>query len=336
MNSASGSTNFYTGGSGDTAAAGHGHSPGNFDSGTGGSHQHTLSNTNSASNLPPYKKLLWIRSTQADVVLPINALFFYPSSTAPTGFQKYGSITDGSFIYGATTGDIGGTGGASSHTHTNPDSGSSGAHTHPSASTSSGWNSSNGPDANTFGDATVSARHSHNFSADLTSAGAHTHTIGATGSGSNLPSYVNLALVEYLNGESLPANLIVGFSGSSGSIPSGWALCDGNGTTNLVDKYIRVVTGTTGGIGGTTTHNHTMPNTNTTGSHSNHGVNTSVSSAGGVSAVAGSGWSAASPSHSHGSSAAVYSSGSHAHSNPDTGSSNHEPPYIKLYFIQKT
>lgn len=75
-----------------------------------------------------------------------------------------------------------------------------------------------------------------------------------------------------------PAGIITMWAGSIGSIPVGWALCDGtNGTPNLRDRFI-VGAGTTfapGALGGSTVsgagggHTHTAA---TAGSHTHGGV----------------------------------------------------------------
>jgi len=58
----------------------------------------------------------------------------------------------------------------------------------------------------------------------------------------------------------VPAGVIVMWSGSTASVPVGWALCNGaNGTPNLVDRFV-VGAGSTYSVnttGGSTTHTHT-------------------------------------------------------------------------------
>jgi len=89
--------------------------------------------------------------------------------------------------------------------------------------------------------------------------------------------------VQGTSGTSIPAGLISLWSGSIGSIPSGWNLCDGsNGTPNLTDRFI-VGAGSSyavNGTGGASTaslvtanmpnHTHTATSTVTDPSHS-HG-----------------------------------------------------------------
>jgi hypothetical protein len=60
----------------------------------------------------------------------------------------------------------------------------------------------------------------------------------------------------------LPAGIIMLWSGSVGSIPSGWALCNGGyGTPNLTDRFILGAGGSygVGAVGGALTHAHPVP-----------------------------------------------------------------------------
>jgi microcystin-dependent protein len=82
--------------------------------------------------------------------------------------------------------------------------------------------------------------------------------------------------VQATSGATIPAGLISMWSGSIGSIPSGWYLCDGsNGTPNLTDRFI-IGAGSTyavNGTGGASTvsltptnlpaHTHTATSTST-------------------------------------------------------------------------
>ena len=57
--------------------------------------------------------------------------------------------------------------------------------------------------------------------------------------------------VQTTSGTTIPAGLISMWSGSIGSIPSGWYLCDGsNGTPNLTDRFI-IGAGSTYAVNGT-------------------------------------------------------------------------------------
>jgi microcystin-dependent protein len=107
--------------------------------------------------------------------------------------------------------------------------------------------------------------------------------------------------VQATSGATIPAGLISLWSGSIGSIPSGWNLCDGsNGTPNLTDRFI-VGAGSTyavNGAGGASSvtlttnnmpaHTHTATSTVTDPSHS-HGstIGSGFISNGGSESLAG-------------------------------------------------
>jgi microcystin-dependent protein len=54
----------------------------------------------------------------------------------------------------------------------------------------------------------------------------------------------------------MPSGAIVMWSGSAGTVPAGWNICDGaNGTPNLVGRFIKGSTAS-GATGGSSTHSH--------------------------------------------------------------------------------
>jgi microcystin-dependent protein len=59
----------------------------------------------------------------------------------------------------------------------------------------------------------------------------------------------------------VPAGGIIMWSGSTGNIPSGWALCDGNnGTPNLTNKFVNATGGSKDAVVVSHTHGITEPN----------------------------------------------------------------------------
>ena len=112
-----------------------------------------------------------------------------------------------------------------------------------------------------------------------------------TADDSTIQTYDNLygiIGVQPTTGATIPAGLISMWSGSIGSIPSGWYLCDGsNGTPNLTDKFI-IGAGSTyavNGTGGATSvtlvtanmpaHTHTATSTVTDPTHTHNILGTS-------------------------------------------------------------
>jgi microcystin-dependent protein len=73
---------------------------------------------------------------------------------------------------------------------------------------------------------------------------------GSTSTGNGVafdirPQYWTLAYIiknneiSNTNATTIPQGLIIAYSGSLANIPSGWAICDGNGTPNLVNRFIQ-------------------------------------------------------------------------------------------------
>lgn len=139
------------------------------------------------------------------------------------------------------------------------------------------------------------------------------------------------------SGSGIPSGVIVMWSGSVASIPSGWFLCNGsNGTPNLRDKFIVCASGDYGGVavtgisggptryGGKNKHMHTLSFSG--------GGSTSSPVSGSIDVQSGTGATVAGSSHNH-----TFSfSGDVATQYP----SEHEnssalPPYFALAYIMK-
>lgn len=166
-------------------------------------------------------------------------------------------------------------------------------------------------------------------------------------------------LLSYIRANAIPLGTIALWSGTIGSIPSGWVICDGNnGTPNLASRFIMGASGVTppGSTGGSTSVNGT---TTTAGSHNhpssgisatalaesqmpshNHAFGVSVPIQGtgfgytGVNGVSGgslsqTGYTGGGAGHSHGLS--ITTDGNHSHD----WSATHLPPYYALAYIMK-
>ena len=146
----------------------------------------------------------------------------------------------------------------------------------------------------------------------------------------------------------VPAGVILLWSGSIGSIPSGWNLCDGtNGTPDLRNRFVvaagdTYAVGATGGADSVTLdasqipgHTHTFSgSTNTTGAHT-HTVAAGNSSGGSNIITTGN-------ARSNDTSYTTSSAGDHSHTFSGTtastgggGSHENRPPYYALAYIQK-
>lgn len=152
----------------------------------------------------------------------------------------------------------------------------------------------------------------------------------------------------------VPSGGIIMWSGSTSSIPSGWALCDGsNGTPDLRDRFV-IGAGNSYSVnatGGNATHTHSM---STAGEH-NHGLSgntagiTNYNPSGSYPNIYyakddSQGWSSDSylethtdgsqdeGNHAHMLYGNTGNNGSHSHTNT---SSSHLPPYLALAYIMK-
>jgi microcystin-dependent protein len=153
--------------------------------------------------------------------------------------------------------------------------------------------------------------------------------------------------VQATSGATIPAGLISMWSGSIGSIPSGWYLCDGsNGTPNLTDRFI-VGAGSTYAVNGTggansvtlTTNNlpaHTHTATVTDPAHS-HVIATPVQ---GLTSGGASGWKGENTGNTYTTSSSATNTATTgitvANSSVGSGTSfSILNPYYALAFIQK-
>lgn len=138
-----------------------------------------------------------------------------------------------------------------------------------------------------------------------------------------------------------PTGLIAMWSGSIGSIPSGWALCDGtNGTPNLRNKFI-VAAGSTYAVGVTggsadaivVSHTHTATSTSTV---TDPGHNHSILSGGGDSTWALSFGAGSSTSVGTSTTGITVSTSTTNASTGTSGTNANLPPYYALAYIMKT
>ena len=163
-----------------------------------------------------------------------------------------------------------------------------------------------------------------------------------------LATKADVADLESAMASAVPTGMIMLWSGSTGSVPSGWRLCDGaGGTPNLRDKFIvgagsAYAVNATGGSADAVavSHNHTGSTSNT-GAHT-HGAGTyNISTGGdaGQNSTSGAVWrnEVWSSTKVKGSSA---SAGAHAHTfttstNGVAGTGKNLPPYYALCYIMK-
>lgn len=185
---------------------------------------------------------------------------------------------------------------------------------------------------------------------------------GATGSsGQVITSAGSSATPTWTSIVSFTTGMIILWSGSVGTIPSGWALCNGgSGTPDLRNRFV-VGAGSTyspNNTGGSATatlpaHTHTA-STSTTGAHAHSGstntvgnhvhsmgtVGSSIIGASGLGGGAGGSLSNTSGAGSHAHTVSIPSSGTHNHtvsvnSSGTSATNANLPPYYALAYIMK-
>lgn len=196
-------------------------------------HTHSFSDTtNSADHTPPYLDMIFCSASAPISLLPTSFVVFYNASV-PSGWTRFTSL-DNRFPRGAAS--YGGTGGLSTHTHSN--------------------------ESVTTGGPSILTKVRYNGSA-LASSTTHTHTFTLTfGSANNLPPYLDIVAMRPNATSAFEQNAITMVT--SAVPPQGWTQFSA-----LDSKFPRGAT-TYGGTGGSDTH--TQPrNAATTGDPSASG-----------------------------------------------------------------
>ena len=210
---------------------------------------------NTASNDPPYIKVIWIKSDGTPTGIPSNAYAFFSSDTLPTSWTR---VQGNKFLKGAdAAGDGGGTGGASdSHTHTETATHNhiQNAHLHsPKASgtasgTSVGISTAGGTDL-------TNTSHTHSVSLANTTATNQAASI-SLGNSDGQPVFKKLNVINNgTGGTDYPSDIIGLWGGTNANIPTDFerfASMDGNFLKGAnADGESNVTTG------GSQTHTHT-------------------------------------------------------------------------------
>lgn len=283
----------------------------------------------STNSEPPYKEVIFIKSDGTQGI-PDDVIALFDKTTLPTGWQ----ICDGNnntpdynnkFLKGAAaSGDAGGTGGATTHTHTISHTHTETGHTH--ARFNSGGYSATTDFETASG--TADSVQSHNHWIDLLINTVGVSGTPTSGTGSNLPSYKRLLAIQNQNGaDDLPRDVIGLWIGTVASIPNGWKRVAGMSELHL---YVTSDTGAINDTGGSNTHTHSDSHSHTGGSHT-HTADVEVQAA--TNNLLNSGHSLPKP---HGHTASVGSSSANWQSSNTTGdSSNQEPAYYTVIFVQR-
>jgi hypothetical protein len=259
-NANTGSTTYNTGGS-NALAGSHSHAAADSDATTATNNSATIT-VNTASNDPPYRKVIWIKSDGTPTGFPNGCYAFFDSDTLPTSWTR----SEGNkFLLGAAAGADGtGTGGSSdAHSHTE-----SGTHTHTqNAHTHTGTSSAS---AATLigGSSSTAAADGHHHAITLASAtGTNNASSISVNNGDAQPPFYKLNIISNgTGGTDWPNSLIALYLGTNASIPANWArytAMDGNFLKGCNAN------GEVAATGGGSQHSHTGTCTTTSPTH-NH------------------------------------------------------------------
>lgn len=183
-------------------------------------------------------------------------------------------------------------------------------------------------------------------SRSITLSGDVTGTVSGVDGSSSISIATSFALTKIISG------MIIMWSGSQASIPSGWLLCNGsNGTPNLMDRFVigagnNYAVGATGGNKDAivVSHTHTQPAhthtaaTDTQGSHSHTYNDASFSGSDGdigTGVITASVSAATSTAGGHTHNITVNSATPSINSTGSSGVNANLPPYYALCFIMK-
>ena len=303
-----------------------------------------MPSTDSVSTEPPYFGVLFLRSDGTSLGFPASTVALWNSSAGtPSGWSLADGVAGrpdlrGRYLKGAATGaDGGGTGGATTHSHTLA------SHTHstPYAHAHPNVTSSQRTEALTTGTISGAAAnvatstHTHSLTI-ASSSPAITGSTDAVSTVNHEPPYWVQAYIQNISGVlDWPDRIIALWMGTIASIPTNWVLCDGgNGTPDLRTYFIKgaSVLSDIGTSGGSASHTHTATgHTHAVAAHTHT-----------VSGAAG-----ASESRTAGATNAP--TDTHTHTWPNTGSTSFTsgsatptvdaftttaPPYINVLFVQ--
>ena len=172
-----------------------------------------------------------------------------------------------------------------------------------------------------------------NTARSITLTGDVTGTISGVDGSSNISIATSFALTKIISG------MIIMWSGSQASIPSGWLLCNGsNGTPNLMDRFVigagnSYAVGTTGGSKDAIVVSHTHTATVTDAGHTHNNKTKYIGANSGTGAIyelenSGTGSNVSTYSSTTGITVANSTAGS-------SGVNANLPPYYALCYIMK-
>lgn len=322
-----GSTVYATGGANSLALNTHNHAAATSD-GTTATNQSATATLNTASNDPPRRNVIWIRSDGTPTDLPDGCYAFFDSDTLPTLWAR---SEGNNFLKGAAAAADGtGTGGSSnSHTHTE-----SGSHTHiQDAHSHTGNSAANDSPALGSGAGTAAGDpHFHSLTYDSVTATNNASSISVN-AGDGQPVFKKLNIIKNnTGGGSTPDQVILIWNGAHGAIPANFARY-----TAMDDFFCKGcnANGEVGTTGGAAQHSHTGTCSTTSPAHTHTitagSADLAVTRGAGTAGAATAGhthtWNVTNTTQTHQGAAITLAN--------NTSETNY-PPYVKIIFVKFT
>lgn len=315
----------------ETLQDGHTHS-GTSGAPSGGTTNTTAATYGAASNDPPYYTVIFIKSAAYNAI-PVNGMVLKEATTR-TDFSFHAASASRYLKGAATAADAGDTGGSYTNTHDLTHTHTTNTHTH---SATSGTSPNQNRHKRPSGSGGFMGNHTHTFSFDGGTAPIDSYTSSLVTVETVEPAYKTLnAFVNDTAGPKLPLpGDIAMWTGTLATIPVGWVLCDGtNGTPDMRSKFLKMnASATTSSTGGSNTHTHaSQSHTHTsTGTHTHTAPNQTGVGPNYDGDSTGEGRSLFSGSHTV---TVTATSASYASSTTTADSSNNEPSYRTVAYIQ--
>ncbi len=282
------------------------------------------------------------RATEYAVPQYGEILWYGIAANVPSGFA-IDSYCANVFVMGCAAGGATNTqAGSNSHTHTNPSAtGSQADHTHTIDGGNTGAASGTIDTYPSAGASSAASGHAHDIGAGTSgSGGTHSHTLSSAVLADAYPPYAQLYWIKATSESALPIGGIVMWDDAIADAPGGFAICNGSGgTIDLRDKFVYGASadGDVGDTGGATTHTHTNADSGAAGTHT-HSLSGTSGGGGSTNNVSGfsGGETVSKGGHTHSLSGTSDADADHSHTLSATGSGSSLPPYLMLYFIQRT
>lgn len=311
---------------------------------SGGTLQSTSPSWQSVNQEPPYYTLIYVKPSNARAPIKDGLIALWGENSTPDGYyfcNGANSTPDLRNKYpkgAAVGGNAGTTGGSLNHGHNIGHTHTSSSHTH--SGTSSAAYTVHG-DRQSFFSLQEAARlnHTHPITLNAATQAINSYTNTTAGNSDSVePAYKKLVPLQADGDKGNPVEGLIGmWLGDLDDIPLGWYLCDGdNGTPDMRSKFLKFANATSeaGDTGGSNTHQHSsVSHTHTaSGTHSHsvsHGIESSWGSRNG-----GGGDGYAPYGHNHAGKTCSSVAPTYANANVSCNSSNNEPAYRTVAFVQ--